>query len=380
MSASITVVPINNRRQLRKFARFNYVLYRNCPYSVPDLFSDTVDMFSPKANAAFEFSDAQAFLAYRDGKIVGRVAAIINRKANQTWNTDTVRFGWIDFIDDINVSAALMKAVEEWGREHGMTRVEGPLGFTDFDPEGMLTFGFDRLGTQATIYNYPYYPRHMEQLGYQTGAQWVEWHIPYNDVPDKMLRLSKAVMDRYDLHLAVYGNDLKADIEKYAWDLFHLVNEAYAPLHGYSAFSDKQIADFIRRYMSVIDYRYVSIVQDRNDQIVACGMVMPSLSRALQKARGRMFPFGWWHLLKALKWKRSDIVDLLFLAVKPEYQGKGVNSIPFSVLLPTLQQMGFRQGESNPELVTNMKMQGQWSYFNGTEIHKRRCTFVKDNI
>lgn len=378
MSAIVKVVPVNNRRQLRQFARFNYVLYRNCPYSVPDLFSDIVDLMTPSTNAAFEFSDAQPFLAYRDGRIVGRVAAIINHKANKVWNTDTVRFGWIDFIDDIEVARALLNAVEEWGRERGMTRVEGPLGFTDFDPEGMLTEGFDRLGTQATIYNYPYYPEHMKSLGYSVGAKWVEWHIPYNEVPEKMVRISKAVMDRYELHLAEYGNDLKADIKKYAKDLFKLVNEAYAPLHGYSAFSDRQIDDYIKRYMSIIDYRFVSIVQDKNDQIVAVGMVMPSLSRALQKARGRMFPFGWWHLLKALKWKRSDIVDLLFLAVKPEYQNKGLNAVPFSVVLPTLAKMGFQQGESNPELETNVKMQSQWSYFNGPEIHKRRCTFVKD--
>lgn len=380
MSASIKVVPANSRRQLRQFARFNYVLYRNCPYSVPDLFSDIVDLMTPSGNAAFEFCDVQPFLAYRDGKVVGRVTALINRKANQIWKTNTVRFGWIDFIDDIEVSAALMKAVEDWGREHGMTRVEGPLGFTDFDPEGMLTEGFDKLSTQATIYNYPYYPVHMEKLGYSVGAKWVEWHIPYNDLPDKMFRISKAVLERYDLHLAKYGNDIKADIRKYVNEVFRLINEAYAPLHGYSPISEKQIQDYINKYMSIIDYRFVSIVQDKNDQVVAVGMVMPSLSRALQKARGRMFPFGWWHLLKAIKWKMSHTIDLLFLAVKPEYQNKGLNAVPFSVIMPTLIKMGFQQGESNPELETNMKMQGQWAYFNGAEIHKRRCTFVKDNI
>lgn len=374
----ITIVPVTTRRQLRLFARFNRQLYRGSAYNVPDLDRDVMDMFTPSRNAALDFCQAQPFLAMMDGKVVGRIAAIINPHANKVWNTGTVRFGWIDFIDDIRVSGALIDAVARWGRERGMNRIDGPLGFTDFDPEGMLTWGYDKLGTMATIYNYPYYPEHMAQLGLRPSAKWVEWHIPYNDVPERMQRISKIVLERYGLHLAKLDGSVKSQAEKYAKALFHLVNESFAPLYGYSAFSDRQIDDFVRRYLPFIDLRLAAVVLDRDDNIVAGGLTMPSLSRALQKADGRLFPLGWWHMLAALKWKRSDILDLLFLAVKPEYQNKGLNAIPFSVIVPNATGMGFMHGESNPELETNGRMQSHWSYFGGTEIHKRRAVFCKD--
>lgn len=373
----ITIVPVTTRRQLRRFARFNRQLYKGSAYNVPDLDSDVMDMFTPSRNAALEFCQAQPFLAVMDGKVVGRVAAIINPRANKVWKTDTVRFGWIDFIDDIRVSGALMDAVAQWGRERGMNRIDGPLGFTDFDPEGMLTWGFDKLATMATIYNYPYYPEHMEKLGLTPSARWAEWHIPYNGVPEKMQRLSRLVLERYDLHLAETDN-IRHVAKKYGHDIFHLINEAFAPLYGYSAFSEKQIDDFVRRYLPLVDVRFISIVLDRDDRVVAVGVTMPSLSRALQKADGRLFPLGWWHMLKALKWKQSDTLDLLFLAVKPEYQNKGINAVPFSQIVPRATGAGFIHGESNPELDTNCKMQSHWSYFVGTEIHKRRAVFCKD--
>ena len=362
---------------LRRFARFNVQLYRNHPYAVPDLIQDTKNSFIPSRNAAFEFCQAQTFLALMDGKVVGRVAAIINTKANQAWNVRTVRFGWIDFIDDIRVSEALLDAVAAWGKERGMDRLEGPFGFTDFDPEGMLTQGFDRIGTMATIYNYPYYPEHMEKLGFKPSAVWSERHIPYNDVPEKMGRLSKVVLDRYNLHIAKLEHSKSTEARIYAHKLFHLVNESFAPLYGYSAFSDKQIDDFARRYVPLLDKRLAVFVLDSNDQLVAGALSMSSIARALQKAQGRLFPFGWWHIIKALKWRHTETLEMLFVAVKPEYQNKGVSAIPFSVLTKSATDMGFTLGETNPELDDNIKIQSQWSYFKGVEVVRKRAVFYK---
>ncbi len=376
-SREITIVPVKTRRDLRRFARFNVQLYRNHPYAVPDLIQDTKNSFIPSRNAAFEFCQAQTFLALMDGKVVGRVAAIINTKANQAWNVRTVRFGWIDFIDDIRVSEALLDAVAAWGKERGMDRLEGPFGFTDFDPEGMLTQGFDRIGTMATIYNYPYYPEHMEKLGFKPSAVWSERHIPYNDVPEKMGRLSKVVLDRYNLHIAKLEHSKNTEARIYAHKLFHLVNESFAPLYGYSAFSDKQIDDFARRYVPLLDKRLAVFVLDSNDQLVAGALSMSSIARALQKAQGRLFPFGWWHIIKALKWRHTETLEMLFVAVKPEYQNKGVSAIPFSVLTKSATDMGFTLGETNPELDDNIKIQSQWSYFKGVEVVRKRAVFYK---
>ena len=373
----ISVVPVTTRRELRRFARFNVRLYKGNPYSVPDLISDTINSFTPSRNGAFDFCEAQTFLAYMDGKVVGRVAAIINHKANEAWKVRTVRFGWIDFIDDIRVSQALLDTVAGWGRQRGMDRLEGPFGFTDFDPEGMLTDGFDRIGTMATIYNYPYYPEHMARLGLEPSAKWVERNIPYNDVPEKMARLTGIVMDRYNLHMASLDHNKTEEARKYAYKLFELVNECYAPLYGYSAFSRKQIDDFVKRYLPLLDKRLAAFVLDSNDELVAAALTMPSIAEALHKAQGRLFPFGWWHIIKALKIKHSNVLEMLFVAVKPEYQNKGVSAIPFGALTAAATGLGYTLGETNPELETNNKVQSQWSYFKGVEIVRRRAVFYK---
>ncbi len=378
MSAQdITIVPVKTRRDLRRFAKFNVQLYRNHPYAVPDLIQDTKNSFIPSRNAAFEFCEAQTFIALKEGEVVGRVAAIINHKANQAWNVRTVRFGWIDFIDDIRVSGGLLDAVAAWGKERGMDRLEGPFGFTDFDPEGMLTQGFDRIGTMATIYNYPYYPEHMEKLGLKPSAVWSERNIPYNDVPEKMGRLSQVVLDRYNLHVAKFEHSKNTEARIYAHKLFHLVNESFAPLYGYSAFSDRQIDDFARRYVPLLDKRLAVFVLDNNDNLVAGALSMSSIARALQKAQGRLFPFGWWHIVNALKWHHTETLEMLFVAVKPEYQNKGVSAIPFSILTKSATDMGFTLGETNPELDDNIKIQSQWSYFKGVEIVRKRAVFFK---
>ena len=376
--SNISVVPVRTRRDLRRFARFNVKLYKDNPYSVPDLIGDTKNSFTPSRNAAFEFCEAQPFIALSDGKVVGRVAAIINHKANDVWNVRTVRFGWIDFIDDIRVSEALLNAVAEWGKERGMNRLEGPFGFTDFDPEGMLTDGFDHISTMATIYNYPYYPEHMKRLGLETSAKWVEWFVHFpNPVPEKIQRLSKIVMERYNLHLAVYGRSKTKEARKYAYKLFRLVNEAYAPLYGYSAFSEKQSDIFVRRYLFMLDRKFVTILLDSNDDVVACALTMPSIAMALHKSQGRLFPFGWWRILSALRPKSSSLVEMLFVAVKPEYQDKGVLAILTNNVTSLINSVGCAYGESNPELETNVKMQSLWSYFPGSEIVRRRAVFYR---
>ena len=373
----ISVIPVRSGRDLRRFARFNVQLYRNHPYAVPDLIRDTVNTFKPSRNAALEFCEAQPFLALMDGKVVGRVAAIINGKANDVWKVKTVRFGWIDFIDDIRVSGALLDAVAAWGRERGMDRLEGPFGFTDFDPEGMLTDGFDLIGTMATIYNYPYYPQHMEKLGLQPSAKWVERHVPNYGVPEKIARLTDIVLDRYNLHVAKFSHSKNTEARVYARKLFHLVNESFAPLYGYSAFSDKQIEDFARRYVPLLDKRLAVFVLDKDDNMVAGTLAMFSLARALQKARGRLFPFGWWHIIKALKWKHPEVLEMLFVAVKPEYQNKGVSAVPFGLLTKQSKEAGIVYGESNPELEDNIKVQSQWDYFKDVKIVRRRAVFYK---
>lgn len=375
---SVEIKKVTTKSELKRFIRFNYEFYKDNPYSVPDLYDDMLNTFSPKKNAAFEFCEADYFLALRDGKIVGRVAAIINRRANETWNRKTVRFGWIDFIDDMEVSTALIDTVKQWGKERGMTEIEGPLGFTDMDAEGMLVEGFDQLSTMATIYNYPYYPQHMERLGLSKSADWVEMKIYVPDaIPEKHRRISELIAKRYNLHIRKLKSKKEVRQSGVAHDIFRLINDAYTPLFGYSRMTERQIDQYVNMYVPVLDLRMVSIVENEQNEIVAVGISMASLSRALQKAKGRLLPFGWYHLLKALMWKRPKVLDLLLVAVRPDYQGKGVNALLFTDLIPVYKELGFEYAESNPELEMNEKVQNQWQYFK-TEQHKRRRCFKAD--
>lgn len=374
---AVTIKKVTTRRELEQFIRFNYHLYKDNPYSVPDLFDDMLRTFNKKYNAAFEFCEADYFLALREGKIVGRVAAIINHKANATWACKNVRFGWIDFVDDEEVSRALIETVEQWGRQRGMTHIQGPLGFTDFDAEGMLIEGYEELSTMATIYNYPYYPKHMERLGLQKEADWVEYKIYVPDaIPEKHQRISELIQRKYNLKVKKYSS-AKRLASDYGQAIFDLMNEAYKPLYGYSALSQKQIDQLIKTYLPVLDLRMVTLITDADDKLVAVGISMPSLAQALRKSHGRLLPFGWWHLGKTLLLKRyPKVLDLLLVAVKPEYQNKGVNALLFNDLIPVYQQLGFEYAESNPELEQNGKVQAQWGYFE-TKQHKRRRSYSK---
>ena len=371
----ITIKKVETSKELKQFIRFNYEMYKDNPYSVPDLYDDMLNTFSRDKNAAFEFCEADYFMAYKDGKPVGRVAAIMNNRANETWNKKEVRFGWIDFIDDAEVSDALLKTVEAWGKERGATEIVGPLGFTDFDAEGMLVEGFDQLSTMATIYNHPYYPEHMVKHGYEKDADWVEFKIYIPDaIPDKHKRISEIIMRKYGLKIVKCTSK---DIKKYGQAIFDLMNEAYSQLYGYSALSPRQIKQYIKMFLPILDLRMVTLVVDSEDQVIAAGISMPSLSEALQKAKGRLLPFGWYHLLKVIFLKKyPKVLDLLLVAVKPEYQNKGVNALLFYDLIPVYQNIGFEYAESNPELELNGKVQAQWEYFK-TEQHKRRRCFKK---
>lgn len=374
---AITIKRVSTKQELKKFIRFNYLLYKKNPYSVPDLYDDMLNTFNPRKNAAFEFCEAEFFLAYKQEQPVGRVAAIINHRANETWNKKEVRFGWIDFIDDPEVSKALIQAVEEWGKAKGMDTIQGPLGFTDMDAEGMLIEGFDQLSTMATIYNHPYYPLHMERLGFEKDADWVEFKIKVpTAVPDKMQRIADLIRRKYNLHVKKLKGMKEISEKGYGQKIFALINECYAPLYGYSQMTEAQITQYIKMYLPILDLRMVTLIEDEHDELIAVGISMPSLSVALQKAKGKMLPFGWYHLAKALFLKKPDTLDLLLVGVKPEYQSKGINALLFADLIPVYNQIGFKFAESNPELETNNKVQAQWEYFETTR-HKRRRAYKK---
>lgn len=374
---SITIRPVTTKKEMKQFICFNYELYKGSPYAVPELYSDVRDTLDPDKNAAFEFCEAQPFIALRDDKVVGRIVAIINHKANSAWNKKAVRFGWVDFIDDAEVADALFATVEEWGRERGMTEVHGPLGFTDFDPEGMLVEGFDRIGTMATIYNYPYYPVHMERMGYTKDVDWMEYLLTApTELPEKHARITRIVKEKYGLHVVKYTSHSKLARER-GTAIFELLNEAYAHLYGYSALSPKQIQQYINSYLPLLDLRLVPIIVDKDDNLIGFGVLLPFLAEAFQKARGFMFPFGWWHLIKALKWNKTRTTEMLLVAVKPEYQGRGAVALIFDDIIPVHNQLGYKWSESNPELESNTKMQAQWDYFE-RENHKRRRAYKKD--
>lgn len=379
--SEIIIKKVSTKKEMKDFIRFNYELYKDCPYAVPDFYEDTRDTFDPKKNAAFEFCEADFFLAYRDGQLAGRIATMINHKANKTWNVKNARFGWIDFIDDQEVSAALLRKAEEWGRERGMDKLVGPLGFTDMDPEGMLTDGYDQLSTMSTIYNYPYYPRHMEALGFEKEVDWVERKVSVPTTGEEMkqekyFRVAEMSARRYNLHVRKFKNVREIKKNDYQYKIFDIVNKAYAPLYGFSEMNRRQIDQYVKNYLPFVDLRFVTVVETAENEPVAIGIGMPSLSHALQKAHSKLFPFGWFHLAKAVYFKHSDIMDLLLVAVLPEYQNKGVNAMLFADLIPVSQQMGIKFGETHPQLETNDKSQGQWAYLNCT-IHKQRRCYQK---
>ena len=365
-----------DRKELKKYVKFGIDLYRGNDCYVPPLIFEEIETLMPSKNPAFDFCEAQSFMALRDGVPAGRITAIINRVVNERTGKKEARFGFVDFVDDAEVVDALFRAAEEWSRQRGMTEMVGPMGFTDMDHEGMLIDGFDELGTMATIYNYPYYPAHMERMGYKPDVDWVEYRMTVPDsVPDKYLRIASLVERKYGFKTLHYTSRsrLKAD---YGKAIFDLINVAYDGLYGYSPLSDRQIGYYIDKYLGILRLDCISIVVDKEGKLVAFGISIPSFSRALQRSGGRLWPFGWYHLLKAIRGK-NDVVDLMLVAVSPEYQNMGVNAMVFADLLPTYIKNGYKFAESNLELADNASVQLQWQYFERRQ-HRRRRAFRRD--
>ncbi len=372
---TVKQIPLD-RSNLIKFTHFQIDLYKGNPYYVPPLVIDDVNTLTPSHNPAFDFCECACFMAYDDkGKAVGRIAAIINSAVNERKDAKELRFGWIDFIDSHEVSEALIEAASEWGRRKGMTKIVGPLGFTDLDHEGLLTFGYEELSTMATIYNYPYYVEHLERLGFKPEVEWLEYVMDVPDaIPERYSRIADIVKKKFNLRVLKYTSKKKIRRD-YGHALFRLINEAYDKLYGYSPLTDRQIDYYVAQYIPLLDLKLVTLVVDGDDNLVGVGLSMPSMSRALQKSRGRLLPFGWVDLLKGLKGK-NDRVDLLLVAVKPEFQSKGVNALLFQDLIPHYIEKGFKWAESNPEMAANNKVQSQWELFTRRQ-HRRRAAFSK---
>ena len=374
---AVEIRKVETKKDLKTFIDFHYDLYAGSPYDVPNLYIDEKNTFDKHKNAAFDFCRAEYYLAYKDGKVAGRVAAIINYRVNKHWNRQDVRFGWIDFIDDLEVSRALFDAVAAYGRENGMTAMVGPLGFSDMDPEGMLTWGFDKLGTMPTIYNYPYYPEHMEKLGgWVKDNDYVEYYLPMPEkTPEKFAKLSAMIEKRYNLHVKkITKKDVKHGTIVY--DIFRLINETYKDLYGYVELTERQIDDYVKSYLPMLDLNLVTLVVDGNkdDKLIGVGVTMPSMARAMQKChRGRLFPFGWWHLLRALKFHKTEGVDLLLIGFLPEYRTKGANALLFADLIPRYIDYGFKWGETNVEMEDNSSVQSQWGNLEHINHKRRRC-------
>lgn len=379
--SSVRIEKVTDKKGLKTFIEYHHELYEGNEFDAPNLYCDDFATLSKDKNAAFDFCEAEYFIAYKDGKPAGRIAGIINHKANDKWERKSVRFGWVDFIDDLEVSAALFDAVEQWGRGKGMTEIVGPLGFTDLDPEGMLIDGFDQLGTQATIYNYPYYPEHMEKLaGWEKDNDYVEYKLIVPDeVPDKYAKIASMIEKRYNLHVKKLKRGEIFGTDGYGQKIFNVINATFGHLYGYSELSQSQIDQYIKMYLPMADLNLITLIEDRSadNKVVGVGITIPSLTKALQKCRkGRLFPLGWWHVLRALKFHKTEVVDLLLVGVLPEYRSKGANSLLFADLIPWYQRYGFKWGETHVEMETNEKVQSQWQYLESI-LHKRRRCYVK---
>lgn len=370
----VCIKKVVNKRQMDDFVKFAGKLYAGCKFHIPDLDMDIRDTFDPCKNAGLEFSEIQPFIAYdENGETIGRIAGIINYRANEKWRTKNVRFGFIDFVDELDVSCALLKAVEQWGKERGMNYIQGPMGIFDFDKEGMLVEDFDKPGSMITIYNYPYYPRHMEALGYEKEVDWVQINIEIpKEVPDKYARVARLSRELFGLRVRKLTN---ADVSKrgYGEKVFNLLNEAYSPLFGYTELSEKQIEMYVNRYFPLIDKQMLPVVENAEGEVVGVAITMGSLSHALQKTKGRLFPFGWFHLIRSLKWRKEEKAELLLIAVRPDYQGLGVNALFFDDLIPIYNKYHFKWAETGPQLESNIRELSQWKPLNPSLVKRRRC-------
>lgn len=375
----VNVIPIHSRADLKKFVLFKTELYKDNIYAVPSLLSDELGTLTPGRNPAAEFCDSQCFLAYNEeNKIVGRICAIINHRTNTAWGKPEGRFGFFDFVEDIEVASQLLNAAAKWLSARGMKAMHGPLGFTDMDQEGLLVEGFDELSTMATLYNFPYYAEFMERLGYEKDVDWVEFRfkVPYPK-PERIIKFAEIVEKKNDLHVVRCKNAHEMISKGWGRKIFELINTSYANLYGYSSLTKHQIAHYEKMYLPMARIELIAMVADSEDNLVGFGISMPSLSRALQKSGGQMFPWGWFHLLYALKKPKVDVVDLMLIAVDPEYRNKGITAIIMNEVIGGMQKVGAKFSESNPELESNLAMQNQWEVFEKRQ-HRRRRAYIKE--
>ncbi len=369
---NVCIKKVSTKKELKKFINFPLNLYNGNEQYVPEMANDVRDSFNPEKNHGLKFTEVQAFIAEKDGKVVGRIAGIINSRANKKWNTSVVRFGYIDFIDDLDVSKALLDTVAKWGKKRGMTEIQGPLGITDFDKEGMLVEDFDRLGSMIDIYNYPYYPKHMEAHGYSKIVDWLQIRVEIpSEIPLRYARVAKLSSEMYGLK--VRKVTLQEAFNGEGRRVFELMNQAYAPLFGYSSFTPNQVDYFLKMYLPVADMDLIPLVENEKGELVAAAVTMASMSRALQKSKGKLFPTGWWHMLKALKIKHEDTVNMMLIAVRPDMQGLGVNALIFNDLIPIYNKKGYKYAETGPQLEDNVKELSQWKPLNPETLKRRRC-------
>lgn len=368
----VTIKVVESTKELKEFIKFPLKLYKGSPYYVPNIYMDELTTLDPEKNPMGKYSKSKRFLAYKDGKLAGRVIAIINEIANRDWDHKEVRFGWIDFIDDREVSKALIDAVAEFGRENGMSQLTGPLGFTDFDNEGCVVEGFDSISSFALKFNYPYYGAHFEALGMEKVNDWLEYRIFVPDaVPEKVTRAAKMISERYGLHIRKVTKK-EALKGKYGQKVFDLINRTYSSLFDFTVLPPEVIDNYIKTYLGLLDLKFVTLVEDSEGKLVGVALTMPSIARAVQKSRGYLFPYGWWRLLKSMYFKYEEALELLLIAVEPEYQNRGVHAILFNEIIPNLIKGGFKYGESNAEMESNTKVQNIWNLYEKQFMRRRR--------
>lgn len=374
---SISIKTVETKAQLKAFVKFPLELYKDCPYYIPNIYVDDMSALDMAKNPMGKYCKTRKFLAYKDGQLVGRCIAIINEIANRDWNHAEVRFGWMDFIDDKEVSKALIEAVIAFGKEYGMTQISGPLGFTDFDSEGCVVEGFDDISSFALKYNYPYYAEHFEALGMAKANDWLEYRIFIPEqLPEKVSRASKLVADRYELHVRKITRK-EVYKEGYGQKVFDLVNRTYSELFDFTVLPPEVIDSYVKLYMGLLDLKFVTLIENKEGKLVGMAVCMPSLAHAVKKSNGYLFPLGWYRLLKSMYLKYEEGIELLLIAVDPEYQNRGVHAMIFQEMLDTLVKGGFKYAESNAEMETNVSVQNIWKDYQ-KELKRRRRVFSKE--
>ena len=373
----IVIKEVTTKRELRRFVQFGIDLYKGNNYYCPPIVIDEMNAFSPSGNPALEVCDFVIYMAYRNNKIVGRIVGIVNHRANEVWGVNKCRFGWFECIDDYDVFEALLDAVAEWGRSKGMERLNGPVGFTDFDHQGLLIEGFDYNAPMASLYTHPYYIAHYERYGLRKEMDWIEFQIrPPKEAPERMRRVAKLVEERYGLH-TVKVKSVRELKKRYGYTYFDVIDAAYQKLYNYQPMTERQKQYYCKMFFPLLNFDFVTMVANAKDEIVAVGVGMPSLSEALRKSKGRLFPFGWYHLLKALRAKKMTDFDLLLIAVRPDYQDKGVNALLFDEMTPYFTKYGIERVETTAILETNNKSQANFVIFDHIQ-HKRRRAYTKE--